>query len=66
MSNSVDEAVMLFVSAYFADQKTGVENKAGNDRSEENYSEEYSNFFLPVENDPTKTHGHGGRSQKGG
>ena len=50
--DGVDEAVVLFVAADFADQEDGVEDQAGDDGDEENNAEEKQYAFAPVEDDP--------------
>jgi len=54
MGNGINEAVVLFVAAYFADEKAGVEDQAGNDGAEENHAQHDFYVLLPVEDDPTE------------
>ena len=52
MGNRVDEAVVLLITANFADQKNRVENEAGNDDEKKYAAEEKFEAFAPVEDDP--------------
>jgi hypothetical protein len=54
VGNGIDEAVVLFVAAYFADEKAGVEDQTGNDGAEENHAQHDFYVLLPVEDDPTE------------
>src|SRR5215475_760097 len=58
MSDSVDESIMLLVATNFADEKTGIEDQAGDDGGGEKEPEHDLYVLLPVEDDPSKTDGH--------
>ena len=54
MGNGINEAVVLFVAAYFADEKAGIEDQASNDSAEENHAQHDFYVLLPVQDDPTE------------
>ena len=61
MRHRVDKAVVLLITADFADEEAGIENETGDDGSEENDAEQDLHVLLPVQNDPAETYGDGGR-----
>ena len=61
MSDGVDETVVLLVAANFADQKTGIKNKAGGDCAKKDDAEKNFKIMLPIQNDPAETDGNRNR-----
>jgi hypothetical protein len=59
MGNRVDEGVVLLVAPKFANQKNCIENESGDDDTEKNDAEKYSDAFAPVEDNPTAANGKG-------
>jgi len=64
MSDGVNEAVVLLVTANFADEKAGVEDEAGGNGSKEDDPEKNANFLSPVEDDPAKANRADDRGQR--
>src|ERR1700681_2760743 len=52
MSDGVDEAVVLFVAANFADEKNRIEDEAGDYGAKKNDAEKNFDALTPVEDDP--------------
>ena len=52
MCDGVQEAVLLFVAAYFADKKDGIERDADREQPKDGNADGQRNPLAPVENDP--------------
>lgn len=63
VSNGIDKAIVLFVAANFANQKSGVEYEAGSDRAKKDDPEKNLNIMLPIQNDPAEADGNCNRGQ---
>ena len=59
MRDGIDEAVVLFVAADFADEEDGVQNHSGDDRGEKNHAEKQQHAFAPIEDGPADSEGYG-------
>src|SRR4029077_19394355 len=57
VGDRVEEAILLFIAADFADKKDGVEHEAGDDEPEKDDAEDKRDDLTPVENDPTDVEG---------
>lgn len=57
MGDGIEEAVLLFVSPNFADQKDRVHDQTRDQQSEENNSEDERDNLPPVENNPANVQG---------
>ena len=53
MSNCIDERVVLFVAAYFANEESGIEDQSKDQEEKEYDPENKQRHFPQVENDPT-------------
>src|SRR5208282_4780748 len=58
VGHGVKEAVLLLVTANLTHQKNGVENDSGNNKAEEDHSQDQRHQLAPVENDPTDVEHH--------
>jgi hypothetical protein len=57
MSDGVNKAIVLFIAANFANQKTGIENQTGRNRTKKDDPEKDFDIVLPIQNDPAETDG---------
>ena len=61
--DGVDETVVLFVAADFADEEAGVDDHAADDRGKKNHAEEKQDGFAAVEDDPADVERDGERDE---
>ena len=59
VGDGVDEGVVLFVAADFADEEDGVEDEARDDDAEEADPQHQERHLAPVEQNPTDVQSHG-------
>jgi len=55
--DGIDEAVVMFIPADFANEEARVENQANNNREKSSKAEENQNALTPVEDDPANVQG---------
>src|SRR6266496_3529553 len=64
VSDSIDEAVVLFVASDFANQEAGIQDEASDNGAEEKDPQQDFNVLLPIKDDPAKSDTYRRRSKQ--